>query len=359
MKTSAGADNLRHILILDDDAALLRTVGELFAGLSRNTWRVHLADTSARALKVLGERRIDLIVVDIQMPVVDGMQFLQLLQRKHPTVPKVVMTGHVNDGNRTEALRNGAELFLEKPRSPEGFEIVFATLNELVNAPAQEGFRGVLRKVGLPEVIQLECLGRKSSVLEVTARSERGYIYIESGNIIHAQFGTRKGIDAFNALAGLQGGEFNLRPFVEPGERTIEGPWEFLLMEAARLQDERDQQGEGAQPGGESSTAGDPTEVPAPASEQSELQTSNEPRQIEEFIVCSSLGDVLHEHQCPTLEKRLKLFDLVARRATQFGETFALGSFDRLEIEGLSSRVVTQIQSDRRLFVRSGPVRQP
>lgn len=359
MNAQAGAANLRHILILDDDPALLRTVGELFAVLSRNTWRIHLADTSARALKILGERRIDLIVVDVQMPVMDGMQFLQLLQRKHPTVAKVVMTGHVNDGNRAEALRNGAELFLEKPRSPEGFEIVFATLNELMSAPVQEGFRGVLRKVGLPEVIQLECLGRKSSVLEVTACGGRGHIYIESGNIVHAQFGDRKGADAFNALAGLQGGEFNLRPFAEPGERTIEGQWEFLLMEAARVQDERCQQGESAPPEGESSVVNEGGEASAPALERPGVATSGEPRQIEEFVVCSSLGDVLHEYQCPMLEKRLKLFDLIARRAAQFGETFALGSFDRLEIEGLSSRVVTQIQSDRRLFVRSVPVRQP
>jgi len=373
---SAANDQRRHVLFLDDDAKLLETIGQLFAVWSKNTWQVHLATTTAKALKVLDENRVDLVVLDLQMPVVDGMQFLLLLNRKHPNVPKVVMTGYATEDNRTAAFKHSVELFLEKPRTTEGFESVFATLNELASNPVQqEGFRGVLRKVGLPEVIQLECLGRKSSVLEVSTKSARGHIYIETGSIIHAELGETKGEAAFNSMLSFDGGEFNLRPFSEPTERTIQGQWEFLLMEAARVQDEIAERNKtssdraGISPGSEgvapllpdsakndASGSVDPTESivqPAPAVARPVLPDL---RSIEEFIVCSAQGDVLYEWQCPGIEMRVKLLDFIARRAMQFSLAFPLGNFDRLEIIGSKGRVVTQIHPDRKLFVRSAPL---
>jgi hypothetical protein len=236
----------------------------------------------------------------------------------------------------------------------------------LVNCQPQDGFRGVLR-AGLPEVIQLECLGRKSSVLEVSTHSINGHIVIEKGSIIHAAAGDLKGEAAFNALLGLDGGEFNLRPFVAPAERTVEGQWESLLMEAARLRDEIAEQNNAA----DAEPKFAPGERPASDSAQSPIaqgQFGPAPatvaardaapglRNVEEFVVCSSQGDVLYEWQCVGIEMRIKLFDLIARRAAEFGQRFSLGNFDRLEIAGPQCRVVTQIHSDRRLLLRTAPL---
>jgi hypothetical protein len=127
---------------------------------------------------------------------------------------------------------------LEKPRTPDGFETVFATLNELAALQPQEGFRGVLRQVGLPDVLQMECLGRNSSILEISNATVRGRIFIQTGDIIHAELGDQKGEAAFNGLLALRGGEFNLKPFTQPPERSINAQWEFLLMESARVRDE-------------------------------------------------------------------------------------------------------------------------
>jgi CheY-like chemotaxis protein len=360
----------RHVLFLDDDAQFLESVGQLFALWSKSTWHVHLANSSAKALQTLSERKMDLVVLDIQMPVMDGMQLLQMLHRKYPDVSKVVMSGFGSEENRSDALKNGAELFLEKPRTSEGFETVFATLNELVSWQPQDGFRGVLRKVGLPEVIQLQCLGRKSSVLEVSTKSTRGHIYIENGSIIHAAMGDRKGEAAFNALLTLNGGEFNLRAFTAPPERTIDGKWEFLLMEAARLHDEIAEQNSVATAEQERAAATERTAKPVGdldfldkearmPGDSASVDASAGPRSVEEFVVCSAQGDVLYEWQCAGIEMRVKLFDFLARQAAQFSQAFPLGNFDRLEIVGPQGRVVTQIHSDRRLFVRTAPLPEP
>src|SRR5581483_3568915 len=113
--------------------------------------------------------------------------------RRYPGVQKVVLTGYATDTHRTAALSNGADLFLEKPRTAEGMETVFATFDELTRFQPETGFRGVLRRVGLLDLIQMECLGRTSSVLAVSTPTLSGAIYIKEGTIIHAETNDLKG----------------------------------------------------------------------------------------------------------------------------------------------------------------------
>lgn len=234
----------RRILFVDDEAPFLEMIERMMGALSQGNWDVLTAQNTGKAFSVLQDSGVNMVVIDVQMPVVDGLQFLTLLNRRYPNLQKVVMTGFANDNYRAACLSNGAEMFLEKPKTPEGFESLFATLNELLKWQPEEGFRGVLRRVGLQDVIQMECLSRNSSILEISTRKATGRIFIKDGAVIHAEFESRTGEDAFNYLLTLKGGEFKLRSFVEPQSRSIEGQWEFLLMEAARLRDEIDSDAE-------------------------------------------------------------------------------------------------------------------
>ena len=67
--------------------------------------------------------------------------------------------------------------------------MVFNMLNDLVSWTRREGFSGALRQVGLQEVIQMECIARHSSILEIRNEQMRGEIYIEAGAITHAAVG--------------------------------------------------------------------------------------------------------------------------------------------------------------------------
>jgi hypothetical protein len=92
--------------------------------------------------------------------------------------------------------------------------------------------------VGLQEVVQMECNGRHSSILEIRDQELRGQIFIEAGVITHAAVGQLTGEQAFYKLMALRGGQFQVLAFAAPPQRTIEGRWEFLLMDAARATDE-------------------------------------------------------------------------------------------------------------------------
>jgi len=230
--------NRHQVLFVDDDLAFLEAITELYEILGDKTWEIHRASTADQALAVLKEKAIDLVVLDIGMPVLDGIQLLALVHRRYPDIQKAILTGSASAGNREACLANGAGLFIHKPLSSEGMKAVFTTLNELITWAQSRGFSGMLRQVSLPDVIQMECLARHSSILEVRNQRLYGQIYIETGAIVHAAAGTLKGEKAFYRLLSLTGGEFRLQPFNRPSERTVHGQWEFLLMEAARVHDE-------------------------------------------------------------------------------------------------------------------------
>ncbi len=237
-KEEMRASKKHQILLVDDSMAFLETIGEVFEVLSDKTWDIHRAASADQALNLLQQHQIELAVLDINMPMLDGVQLLGVIQRRHPEVKKVVLTAHANDTHRASCLANGAELFLEKPVTPEGIVSVFNLLNDLFVWSQREGFSGTLRQVGLTDVIQIECLRRSSCILEVHNPETSGAIFIESGAIVHATAATLTGDLALYQLLAMSNGQFRLQPFKSPAERTIEGAWENLLMEAARRRDE-------------------------------------------------------------------------------------------------------------------------
>ena len=359
-------ENRRKVLFVDDDAEFLETISAMMTRLSGHEWEIQSADSAGRALALLQQQPVDLVVIDVQMPLLDGPQFLQLIQRKYPNIQKAVLTGHATDAHRAACLSNGAELFLEKPLTMEGFDDLFTALNELSRLQPEEGFRGVLRRVGLTEVLQMECLARNSSILEITGGDAAGEIFIKTGEIIHARAGQRRGLEAFNFLLSLPGGQFNLKAYVTPPERTIEGSWEFLLMEASRQRDEARAAVTAAAPDTPLET------TPAGAAEKIEMiapsMTSYLPRReeapaaaprpvlrtnIDEVLVCSSQGEVLYEWQCPNTDARIGFLEFLSQKSRQLGLGLPLGHFDRIEIQTAQARIVTQIQPERALFVRS------
>ncbi len=343
MATLTNPPAQHQILFVDDEKDFLETIRALFMAWSNDTWQIECAVSADQALEILKTRPFDLIVVDVNMPVLDGVQFLRVLTRRHPDLKKAALTGFATEERRSACLAGGAELFIEKPRSAEGLKSIFVMLDELVTWKPHAGFQGMLRRVGLQDVIQMECLGRNSSVLEISDRQIAGKIYIEDGRIIHAAAGETTGEAAFHKLMSLEGGAFQLHPFEAPPARTIEGQWEFLLMEAARLRDENAAQ----------SPKPEPIAEPAPPPVEAASTTGSDfPARVAETLICSGQGTPLYEWQCSDAKARVALMEEIARQASRLGRLLPLGNFDRLEIQLPGSRAVAQVKPDRMVFVQ-------
>jgi CheY-like chemotaxis protein len=340
-----------QFLFVDDDPEFLGTLTSLLKQISKAHWAFRTATNHSQALEHLKAQPVDIVVLDVEMPVMDGVEFLRLLQRTNPGQQVVMLSGRLDETVRKTSLELGATLYLEKPKTEEGFNGLFAALDALVCVGPQAGFRGIMQ-VGLQDVLQMECLGRKSSILVVSTGSRRGQIYVCDGQIIHAQCGQLQGEMALYGLLGLAGGEFTLQPFTEPPTRTISGQYEFLLMEAARLRDETGSQRD--RPG----TLSFGADLGAPLSETA---SPTEPKgiRIEETLLCSPAGEVLYQWKCESIESRLELFKSLEQQAMQVSKGTPSGRFHRISMDTGSDRLLVQIQPTFKLLVRSALPAQP
>jgi two-component system response regulator AtoC len=102
----------KQILVVDDEANLRRV---LSAQLTRDGYDVHTAEDGEAGLALLREHHIDLVITDLRMPKVDGMDLLRGALRDDPTRPVVMLTAHGTVDNAVEALKTGAFDYLTKP----------------------------------------------------------------------------------------------------------------------------------------------------------------------------------------------------------------------------------------------------
>jgi CheY-like chemotaxis protein len=130
---ATGAGKQFHVLFVDDSLAFLETFGGVCAEHGRQTWRVHTAPSAERALQMLQAQTIHLVVLDIGMPTLDGLQLLGLVRRRLPGLKIAVLTGCATECRRADALAGGADLFLEKPLTADGMKSIFNLLNDLVS----------------------------------------------------------------------------------------------------------------------------------------------------------------------------------------------------------------------------------
>jgi CheY-like chemotaxis protein len=339
----------KQFLLVDDDQECLTTITSILKELSKGQWALRTATNHSQALEQLKAQAVDAVVLDVEMPVMDGIEFLRLLGRTHPGQQVVMLTGRVDEGTRKTALDLGASLFLEKPNSAEGFRALYAALDALAGAAPQTGFRGVMQRVELNDVLQMECLARKSSILVVSTGERQGQIYICDGEIVHAQIGQLQGEMALYGLLGLSGGQFSLQTFSEPSRRTISGQFQFLLMEAARLRDETAQTGSKSSTRASADFGGTANETP----------TEARGVRIDEVLLSSGAGEVLYEWKCESIEKRLELLKKVEQQAMQASKGTPSGRFHRVSMEIGNDRLVVQIQPTFRLLVRSALPAQP
>jgi len=109
-----------HILCIDDDE-VARESGEIL--LTRWGYRVSLAASGEAGLAVVEQDPPDVILVDLQMPGMDGLEVLERVRDSHPDTICIMITGHATLQTAVEAMKQGAYDFLAKPFSPDELKL--------------------------------------------------------------------------------------------------------------------------------------------------------------------------------------------------------------------------------------------
>ena len=103
---------MSNILIIDDEKAIRKTLGEI---LSYEGYKLDEAGDGEEGLKKIKEKDYDVILCDIKMPKIDGIEFLEKAKETHPDTPIIMISGHGTIDTAVEAVKKGAYDFISKP----------------------------------------------------------------------------------------------------------------------------------------------------------------------------------------------------------------------------------------------------
>src|ERR1041385_598190 len=229
-------DSRHKILILDDDPTFLELYKEWLAQLPSKP-EIQTSTSGARAMAMLEAETFRVLICDLKMPKMDGLQVLSIVRRRFPELRTVVMTGVQDEEFRSRAYALGVDLFWLKPDTQQNMQMFLECLESLLGRDAEHGFRGIQSK-SLMDILQMESISQTSAVLRITRGSLTGKIWLLNGDLIDAETDGARGEAAFTRILGWKSGTFETLPSEPDRERTITKSVNGLLLEAAQTLDE-------------------------------------------------------------------------------------------------------------------------
>jgi len=112
-----------RILVVDDEDGMRRLLSRV---LTREGYETSAVGSGAEALRLVASERFDLVVTDIKMPEMDGLQLLAELKEYEPSLPIIVITAYGTIENAVQALRSGAYDYIAKPFENDEIKLTVA-----------------------------------------------------------------------------------------------------------------------------------------------------------------------------------------------------------------------------------------
>lgn len=122
-----------RVLVVDDEPIVLKSCRMV---LEAEGWEVTSAGSVPEALSILESLTPDLLLIDVKMPVYDGMYLMRRVKERKPGIPIIVMSGYPTQETISRAEDLGAAIFLPKPFTPDELA---ETLRSVTITKAQDG----------------------------------------------------------------------------------------------------------------------------------------------------------------------------------------------------------------------------
>lgn len=193
------------VLIAEDDPILLR---RLDRALDRyqDRFEVLLAEDGRAAIAVLERLTVDLLITDIQMPEVDGLELLAHVRQHHPVIPCIVMTGYGTPELRRR-LPKDLLYFLKKPFDLDRLAAL------ILKALERDLPQGLVYGISVLSFLQMIQLEQKTCLFEVSLPDKpTGLLYFDRGVLFDAVMGGNKGEAAALELISEEKATFRFRP---------------------------------------------------------------------------------------------------------------------------------------------------
>jgi twitching motility two-component system response regulator PilG len=219
----------KTILIVDDDMNFLRCV-ENFINVYVEQINVLTASDGQEALQMLRDKRVDLVVTEMDIPVINGIQLLKHLRLKHQNIPAIVMTGAITPENHKRLAEIGQFYIFEKTMK-------LNTLGEKILNMLNRNFRAYVRGVTLENLLQMIQIEQKSCTLKVKSKDKAGHLYLKDGKLVNAETSGIEGEEAAVRIISWVSAETEMQGNCQT-ETKIQTSLMHILLKAAQFKDE-------------------------------------------------------------------------------------------------------------------------
>lgn len=228
-------ENKKKILIVDDSKVILIVMKKYLEGKGYDVITTNSAIDGAMITK---EQDISLVITDINMPEVSGLDFLLWIKKHSPNIRVIVMTAFGSQETKNFVISHGGISYFEKSNDYSSLE---NTIKQLFK---EKNVEGNIKEITLFDFVQLIVISGKNKCVKIKNRTENkdGQIYFKDGKIVHAKYDNMIGEEALYHIMNTNNGEFSDTGWSEPETISINIPFEYLIMNIAQRIDENKNQ---------------------------------------------------------------------------------------------------------------------
>ena len=228
---------IQTILLVDDSKPLVHIFREHI--IKENKYVVRIAYNGKEALEVLEEEKIDLIILDIEMPVMDGLQLLAELHNRKIWLPVIILTGKKIEMSESNFREFGIVDFMEKPFD---FKEIDQRIDDVLKRRVN---RDSISGISLFSILQVLEMEKKTGILTLKIGNIDGKIFFRDGVVADIEAGDLSDQEALKkcTIADMEKEKINIEYINHNRESKINVSLTEMLLEASRLVDEEDKTG--------------------------------------------------------------------------------------------------------------------
>ncbi|MCI5131912.1 MAG: response regulator [Candidatus Electrothrix sp. EH2] len=222
----------QQVLIVDDEPELLLSISSGFE--KNNRFRITTAHNGREALDILSRVPVDLVVTDLRMSVMDGVELLAAMTESFPKIPHIVMTAFGTPVMEQQLKKAGTLEVLEKPLDIDALEQAINRALDL-HEHRNEGLAGI----SLANFLQIVAMEQKTATLTVThPNGKTGRLFFAEGKLIDAKYDNIIGEDAVFEMLTWENVRLSMEKLPLPlPEPKIQSELMSLLLKAAHRKD--------------------------------------------------------------------------------------------------------------------------
>ncbi len=217
---------MKKILIADNDSVtcgMLKRVLKDFSG----ELEIVTAGNGKEASDIIGEDDISLVITELDMPVMDGFEFLSHIRSNDSHIPVFVMTAFGTPEIKARIDAIGYAGYFEKPLN---IEFLIKRIFEEVNSEIE----GKINGISIPSYLQIVEKERKTCTLLLTSGEKKGKLFFLNGELVSAETGILKNEEAAYEIVGWNGTDVSIKNGCQNKKSTIKQSLKNILMEGLK-----------------------------------------------------------------------------------------------------------------------------